>query len=112
MRLTEAYCHDGSICPGRHLAERNGTVLVAAILSAYDIQPPIGEIVPTLVEFTGTQLRCGGRVMGILVVVLNSCVAVLPTCGSSSPHGSNRNVRSECISRYFLESTRQAVRGE
>ncbi|KIM31146.1 hypothetical protein M408DRAFT_327438 [Serendipita vermifera MAFF 305830] len=43
------------ICPGRYLAERNGIVYAAAILSAYDIVPPSGGPIPTSVEFTPGQ---------------------------------------------------------
>ncbi|KIM31145.1 hypothetical protein M408DRAFT_21236 [Serendipita vermifera MAFF 305830] len=44
------------ICPGRYLAERNGIIYAAAIMSAYDIVPLNGGPIPTSVEFTGGQI--------------------------------------------------------
>jgi hypothetical protein len=54
----EAYPKFFRICPGRYLAEHNGVIYAAAILSAFDIVPPPGESIPTSVEFTGTQILC------------------------------------------------------
>ncbi|KAG8763183.1 hypothetical protein FRC15_008094, partial [Serendipita sp. 397] len=45
------------ICPGRHLAERNGMLFAAAILSTYEILPPVGEVAPEKIEYTPTQVR-------------------------------------------------------
>jgi len=54
----ETYPKIFRICPGRYLAERNGIIYAAAIVSALDIVPPPGESIPTSVEFTGTQILC------------------------------------------------------
>ncbi|KAG8771684.1 hypothetical protein FRC15_003263 [Serendipita sp. 397] len=45
------------ICPGRHLAERNGMMFAAAVLSAYEVLPPVGEVPPEKIEYTPTQVR-------------------------------------------------------
>ncbi|KAG8797738.1 hypothetical protein FRC17_007658, partial [Serendipita sp. 399] len=44
------------VCPGRHLAERNGMMFAAAMLSAYEVLPPIGEAAPEKIEYTPTQV--------------------------------------------------------
>jgi hypothetical protein len=39
-------CYPFRICPGRHMAERNGITFVARLLHAYEIRPEEGASTP------------------------------------------------------------------
>ncbi|PVF95243.1 cytochrome P450 [Serendipita vermifera] len=45
------------ICPGRYMAERNGTTFVARLLQAYEIRPEDGSSVPPSITFQDDLIR-------------------------------------------------------
>ena len=53
-----------SICPGRHLATNGALIMVASILSVFDIRPPMGE--DTLDVARGGQIMTSGLISYVI----------------------------------------------
>lgn len=50
------------ICPGRHLADATIFIVVASLLSVFDIKKGDDSEGPDVYPFTGGGVRCGNRI--------------------------------------------------
>lgn len=61
--LAVAFGSGKRICPGRHLVDSTLFIVVASLLSVFDLRGKVTEKGPDAYPFTGSCLRCGQRVM-------------------------------------------------
>jgi hypothetical protein len=65
--LTSSFGSGKRICPGRHLADATIFIVIASLLSVFNIKKRDDTGGPDMYPFTGTAVRCAGHCVSMVM---------------------------------------------